>query len=159
MNAGETLVPMTTSERRSVTKVFGETTPQKQYLIQRKGATLCLGEDAYLHRESPKTNGEYDYQESKTFENSGLSSFVDNEMRRLHDSRFLNTKLSSKDGGGIRKWEKVDNGGFVGTHRRGTLGNGEVTRDKGICEVKGVVVKNNNEKLGKYSRRPRNISK
>ena len=77
-------------------------------------------------------------------------------MRRLHDSKFLNTKLSSKDGGGIRKWEKMDNGGFVRTRRRGMLGNGEVTRDKGICEVKGVVVKNNNEKLGKYTRRPRN---
>ena len=148
---------MTGSERRSVTKVFGRTTPQKQYLIQVKNSTLCLSEAAYLHTESRRRNGEHDFQERKTFEKNGLSSFVDDEMKRLHDSRFLNTKLSPCDGGGIRrKWEKADSGRLDGARRRGMLGNGEVERDnKGICEVKGVVVKNNNEKLGKYSRRPR----
>ena len=151
-------MPMTKSERKSVTNVFGSTTPQKQYLIQVRDSTLCLNEEAYLHRNSSKTkNHTSAHQSSERFEKNGLSSFVDNEMKRNHDSKFLNTKLSSSDGGGIRNREKVDNGSLVDNRRRGMMGKGKVERDKGVCEVEGVVVKNNNEKLGKYSTRPRNI--
>jgi hypothetical protein len=154
---GDKMVPMTASERKSVTKVFGPTSPQKQYLRQVQDSTLCLNEETYLHRYSATTYDTHDHQSSERFEKNGLSSFVDSEMRRLHHSKFLNTKMSSVDAGGIRKGQKRDNGSLMDNRRRGVLGKREVERDKSVCDVKGIVVKNNNEKLVKYSKRPRNI--
>ena len=156
---GEKFVPMTANERKSVTKAFGSTTPQRQYLLNVCDSTLCVGEEIYIHTDPVTSKDLHTKSESWRFEQNGLSSCVDSEMTRMHQSKFLNTKLSSLDGGGVRKLQKRDTGSLVGNNRSDMLERGEVARDKGACEVEGVFVKNNNGKMGKYLRRPRNIAR
>ena len=149
---------MSAEERKSATKAFGPTRPHRQYLVQKHDSTLCVNENTYLHRDSGTSNEPHLKSEPERFEQSGLSSCVDSEMRRMHQSKFLNTKLSAMDGGGVRKVQKKGSGSLVRNNRRGMLEKGVVKRDKGVCEVEGVFVKNNNGKMGKYSKRPRNIA-
>ena len=144
---------MTTTERKSVTKVFSAVTPQKQYLEEVNGSKLCFNENSYLHRDANTTNDTLDSQPGERFERNGLSSCVDDEMKRMHQSKFLNTKLSSLDSGGVRKSEACqtkNNESLVKKSRKKTLKKQDKEKDKSLCNVKGVIIKNNNEKLGKY---------
>lgn len=152
---GEVFVPTSANERKSFTKVFGPTTPQKHYLIKGKDSTLCLSENTYLHRDPSHTNDRRTKLNNKAhekFENKSLSSYVDNEMRRMRESKFLNTKLPSIDGGKVRKC-KCDDGSLVENRRKKMLGKEGLEKDRSLCEVRGVILKNNKEKIGKYSRR------
>ncbi|XP_028408562.1 uncharacterized protein LOC114531112 [Dendronephthya gigantea] len=161
--SGGEFVPTSADERKSFTKVFGPTTPQKQYLIKVKDSTLCLSENTYLHREPVQANdwqtklSDEKLEAHEKFENNCLSSCVDDEMKRMQRSKFLNTKLSSVDGRGVRKREIWNDGSLVDNQREKMFGKEGLEKNGSLCEVKGVMLRNNEEKIGKYSRQSRNI--
>ena len=105
---GDTFLPRTVSERKAVTKVFGQVKPTKQHIKYCKNLRVGNSERKpnsieYLDRKKEERLFGEDFCRLRTkFEQNGLSSFVDEEMRKLYRSKFLN---NSRNVLHLRKYE------------------------------------------------------
>lgn len=154
---GDSPLRMIPDERKEMTKVLGFTRPQSQYLkriknkdrrgMKKQEAGYSLGDGVFKYVKNDQTKKEGINIDKclppEKFEQNGLSSAVDTEILRVHQSKLLNSPMAVSVAGGVQKCKKKqekDLGGHL-------MMKNSSPSSRNVMEVNRVMMTNNYEKI------------
>lgn len=151
---GDMPLLMTPNERKETT-ILGCSKLQRHYLKKidkERGTKIEMGYCRYLEDTKYKKENQL-CQAQKKFEQNGLCSYIDPEIKRIRQSKFLNSQMASTDAGGVRKLTSNYRKNLTYDIRKQLIMK-DSSKQSTVMRIDKVLLTNNNESiLKKYQPR------